>query len=263
MLAFIVSTAAIATAQVVPQGYFTDGTVQKGMIVKIKDGDGTKVVPLNNATITKMLGVVVAANDAPVTLTQDIPNGQQVFVTQTGHYDVLVSTQGGDIKAGDLLTISSLDGIGMKATSAQSVVLGKALAGFDGQHNSIGSTQIKTSSGNAFISIGRIPVEISISHNPLAVPSDSNIPGFLQKSGQFVAKKAVNPARLYAGLVILLATFIVAGALLYGGVRSSLTAIGRNPLAKKTITRNLIEVIFSSVIVFVIGLVGVYLILKL
>jgi len=50
---------------------------------------------------------------------------------------------------------------------------------------------------------------------------------------------------------------------LYGGIRSSIISIGRNPLAKKSIVRGLIQVITVGVIILVIGLFSVYLLLRL
>jgi hypothetical protein len=58
-------------------------------------------------------------------------------------------------------------------------------------------------------------------------------------------------------------TAIIAGSILYAGVRTSMIAIGRNPLAKGSVTRNLIQVVVTSVIILIIGIVAVYLILKL
>jgi hypothetical protein len=63
-------------------------------------------------------------------------------------------------------------------------------------------------------------------------------------------------------LVMLLAAAI-AGAILYAGIRTSMIAIGRNPLAKSSVTRNLLSVVITSVIILIIGIVAVYLILKL
>jgi hypothetical protein len=49
----------------------------------------------------------------------------------------------------------------------------------------------------------------------------------------------------------------------YIGVRSGITAIGRNPLSKKDITKGLLQVILASMVVFIIGLFAVYLLLKI
>lgn len=255
--------AASSTTQAVTQGYGTDTTLQKGMLVRLKDKDATKVVPLTSATAAEMQGVVVAANDASVTLSSNTNSGQ-VFVATYGHFDALVSNQNGPIKSGDYITISSLDGVGMKADSLQSTVLGKAAGNFDGTANVQGSTSVKDEGGHAVtVAFGRIPVDISISHNPLQQNSANNLPGFLKQASQFIANKPVSSSRVYIGLVVLFISTVIAGSILYGGIRSGLVAIGRNPLAKKSISRNLVQVIITGLIIFIIGLFAVYLLVKL
>ena len=64
-------------------------------------------------------------------------------------------------------------------------------------------------------------------------------------------------------LLIFLASVVIAGSMLYAGVHSSMISIGRNPLSKQSIVRSMIQVIVTSFIVFIIGIFGVYLLLKL
>jgi hypothetical protein len=252
-----------AAGQAVSQGYGVTGVVQKGMIVQIDPKNANKVAPLSNKSDKAMLGVVVAANDTVVSLGGD-SSAYQVFVASTGKYDALVSTQNGSIKAGDIISVSALDGIGMKANADQNVVLGKALTGFDGSTNVSGTATLKTSSGTKQVSIGFIQIDISISRNPLAVSaSGPPVPAFLRKSGDSIAGKPVSTVRLYVSMGVLIVTLLMAASLLYGGVRSSLVSIGRNPLAKKSILRGLIQVVVLGLTVFVIGLVAIYLLLKL
>src|SRR5262249_18378509 len=154
-------------------------TLQQGMIVKLKSGDGSKVQALTQDDEKEMLGVVVSAQDAPVSLSQTNA-ASQVYIATFGNYDVLVSTQNGPIKTGDFVTISSLAGIGMKAGGGQQVVIGKALANFDGK-NADSTTSLQTSIGKQDVALGRIPVNISVAHNPLytAAQSVSGVPNFL------------------------------------------------------------------------------------
>ncbi|MCA9326972.1 hypothetical protein KDA14_00405 [Candidatus Saccharibacteria bacterium] len=250
-------------AQTVSQGYGTTGNVQKGMIVMIDPKDSSKVAALSNKSDTSMLGVVVSANDTVVSLGGD-SSSSQVYVASNGKYDALISTQNGPVKSGDIISISALDGIGMKADSGQNTILGKALANFDGSKNVIGTATLTTSTGGKNVSIGLVQIDISISHNPLAASvSGPPVPAFLRKSGDSIAGKPVSTVRLYVSLAVLLITIFMTSNLLYGGVRSSLVSIGRNPLAKKSILRGLIQVIILGLMVFVIGLVAIYLLLKL
>jgi hypothetical protein len=267
-LACLIAVPALASAdnsatQSVTQGYGSDTALQNGLIVKLKDSDATKVEPDTVAAMTKMQGVVVAASDASVTLSNN-DNKKQVYVATFGRYSTLVSNQNGPIKTGDYVTISSLAGVGMKADSSQAIILGKAAGNFDGTSNVEGTATLKDTAGKQVaVSLGRIPVDIGVAHNPLQQTIDNNLPGFLRRASQIIANKPVSSTRVYLSLAVLLISAIIAGSMLYAGIRNGLIAIGRNPLAKLSITRNIVQVIVTSLIIFIIGLFGVYLILKL
>lgn len=252
------------STQSVTQTYGATSVVQKGMIVRLDPKDSTQVLALKADESKEMHGVVVAANDAALTLTGD-SSKRQVFVATYGRYPVLVSNQNGAIKKGDLITISALDGVGMKAGDTQEVVLGKAVTTFDGASNVEGNATLKDNSGKKLdVSLGRIKVDIGISHNPLLSNGPVwGIASFLQSISNGVAGKEVQPIRVYVSLLILLLTTAIGGFVLISGVRSAVVAIGRNPLAKVSIMRGLFQVVLSSVIIFVLGVFGVYLLLKL
>lgn len=252
-----------ADAQAVVQAYQTDNTLQVGMIIKLADGDATKVQAASQKDSGKMRGVVVAANDAPFSLsgTNDV---RQAFVAMSGDYRVLVSDQNGSIKKNDYIVVSSLDGVGMKADTTTAYALGKALGGFDGKTNVQGQTSVKDAGGKSrTVHFGYVQVGVDIGRNPLFQTEKSNVPDFLQKLTDSVANKPVSAIRIYIGLGILLATVIIVFSLLYAGVRTSMVSLGRNPLAKKSILRNLFEVVLIGLIVLISGLFGVYLLLKL
>lgn len=266
LVAGLASLGGVVSAQAVTRAYKTDSPIQRGMIVRLDAKDDTKVIPVPDKEMDKMLGVVVAANDSPVTLTEADQTTQQVFVATTGRYEVLVSNQSGAIKKDDYITISALAGIGMKATTAQPRIIGRALSGFDGKNGVVGQQSVKNSGGKEVpIALGMIGVEIGISRNPLEAKKQSIIPGLekIQQAAGTITNKDVSAGQIYLGIAILVVTAIVAGSILYAGVRTSMIAIGRNPLARGSVTRNLIQVIITSVIILIIGVVAVYLILKL
>lgn len=253
-----------SSAQNVTQGYGSDQTLQKGMIVRLKPNDGAKVQTLSQQDETEMLGVVVASTDAPVSLSQTNVAGQ-VFIATYGKYDILVSSQNGAIKVGDLLTTSSLAGIAMKASNSQQIVVGKALAAFDGKANTSGTTQLKTGSGEKEVALGRVSADIAVSRNPLYAADQkvAGVPSFLSKIAQSVTNREVSAFRIYASLAVLALSILVAGIILFSGVRTGMKAIGRNPLAKHTISRSLVQVTLMALIVFVIGVFAVYLLLRI
>ena len=253
-----------AVAQDVTQGYLTDTPLQPGIIVSLKPHDATRVQALSQSGETNMLGVVVSPSDAPVALSNS-QNQEQTYIATYGQYNVLVSTQNGTIKAGDTIAISSIDGVGMKSDSNREAILGKAVQGFDGKSSAISSATLNGSNGSkATVQIGRILVNINVAHNPAYHPVEkqAGVPTVLSQAAQIVTDKPVGAVRIYASLAVLVLAVIIAGILLYSGVRTSMTAIGRNPLAKRSIMRNLLQVILIGMIVLIIGLIAVYLLLK-
>lgn len=247
-------------AQALTQGYGSDQVTQRGMLIQLKKDDPSKVEAVTQNTGDELFGVVVDANDAPVTLSAD---GKKVFVATAGKYDVLVSTQNGNIKSGDYITISAIDGIGMKAGSKEQYIIGRALGDFDGSTNSIGTAQVKSSDDSTKdVTIGRVQADVLVAGNPLLRPEEPNVPEALRKAAEAIAGKPVNAVRIYVGLFVFMVCTIVSGILMYGGVRSAIISIGRNPLGKKSIMRGMFQVIVTGFIVFISGVFGVYLLLR-
>jgi uncharacterized protein YjeT (DUF2065 family) len=249
-------------AQSVTQGYQSEQNLQNGLIVRLKPGDSNKVQTLTQAEEKEMLGVVVGAGSAPVSLSTAGVD-QEVFVATYGRYDVLVSNQGGPIASGDLVAVSSLRGVGMKSDSERRLVVGKALAAFDGKSKTDGTATLETGHGKRTVALGRVLVEIAVSSNPGYHKDDqAGVPDFLRKLAQAVTDQPISAFRIYASVVVIVLSLAIAGTVLFAGVRTGMTAIGRNPLAKRSITRNLIQVTLMSLIIFVIGAIAVYLLLR-
>lgn len=259
-VAWLYSAAPVA-AQAVAQAYMADGPLQRGMIVQFTSNAHTQVKALPYGAFSQMAGVVVAANDSPVTLSA-ATGSRQVYVATAGRYDVLVSDQGGHINGGDYITISSLDGVGMKADTRQPIILGKAAGSFDGT-SAITTATLKNNQGRLVtVRLGLVPVDVNITRNP-HYDGGSFAPSILRDTSASIAGKPVSTVRIYAALAVLLISFIVAGSILYAGVRTSLAAIGRNPLARRSVMRSLFGVIVTSVIILILGTGTVYLLLKL
>lgn len=245
-------------AQTVLQGYKSDESLQKGMLVALKKDDQSKVEAITDKTLDKLKGVVADPNDSPVTLSGD---GQKVFVATSGSYEVLVSNENGPINQGDYISGSSLAGIAMKANEFQSTIVGRAAAKFEGAGDSIGKSKAKDGKS---VSFGRIKVDIGIAKNPnMKTPEKDKVPDALQRAASTIAQKPVNTLRIYLALIVLLVTASVAGITLFSGVRSTVISIGRNPLSKGIILKGLFQVLIVSLIIFITGLFGVYLLIKL
>ena len=257
----VVSMSHPLQAQTVTQGYGTSETLQRGMLVSLKEGDATKIEPAEESNSKRLQGLVVNANDASVTLSS---KENETFVATVGRYEGLVSDENGVVRSGDYIAISKVRGIGAKANEKSTAIIGKALDNFDGRTDILSTTDLTSVGGvTQKVHIGRIMLDIGIGANPLAKAEQVNLPNFLKKATDAIAHKSVSPLRVYVSLIILLASVVIAGSMLYAGVRSAMISIGRNPLSKQSILRSMIQVVITSFIVFIIGIFGVYLLLKL
>jgi len=249
--------------QVLTKTYATDAFVQRGTIVTLKEKDPSKVVPAKAETLNQMLGVVISANDSALTLEGENPT-DKTYVATSGRYNVMVSNQGGEIAIGDYITVSALDGVGMKTGSIQGLVLGTAATAFNGKENTLATAELKDIDGKPQkVAVGIIQADINIGQNPFLSNATGGIPETVNLLAQAIAGTPVEPIRIYISVFILFAAMCVSASLLYSGIRGSFIAIGRNPLARKSVIRGLIQVIVTALIIFTFGLLGVYLMLTL
>lgn len=246
------------------QPYAADKPLDNGTIVQLTGKNASTVTTATKAKLQNMFGVTVDRSQLSITLTNDNLQNE-VYVAASGTYNVLVSTEGGTIKPSDYVTMSSIDGVAMKADTKAPTVFGRANATFDGTDVTLGTTTLKDASGKATktVKIGMIPVTIDIKHNPNIKSTKVNLPQMLQRVGQQIAEKQVSPIRIYLSMAITAASILAAIIMLYGGVRSGMISIGRNPMSKKSIFKGLFSVILASILILIIGLFAVYLLLKL
>ena len=271
LVAIVVATVALASPLSAAnygggsvQGYAADAPLDNGTIVQLTGKDSNRVKIATQSDLQNMFGVTVDRSQLSVTLSNEgLEN--EVFVAVSGTYNVLVSTQGGTIEAGDYVTLSSVNGIAMKAGTEEKTVFGRAAKSFDGKGVTLGTTTLKDTNGktNQTVKLGLIPVTIDIRRNPNTISTTANLPDILQRVGQAIAEKEVSPIRIYLSLAITAVSLVAAIAVLYSGIRSGVISIGRNPMSKKSIFRALLEVILTSVLILIIGLFAVYLLLRL
>lgn len=245
------------------QAYGASAPIDIGTIVVLTGGSSNQVSVATQKEAQNMFGVVVDKNQLPIA----ISNGElqnETYVAASGTYNVLVSTQAGTIAAGDYLTLSSLNGVAMRAGEEEVTVFGRANLAFSGQTDSLGvSTLTDASGGKKTVKLGMVPVTIEVKSNPNHKSTDTIAPDFLKKIGQAIAEKEVSPIRLYLSMAITAVSLIAAIAVLYAGVRNSVISIGRNPMSKRSIFRALLEVVLTSLLVLIVGLFAVYLLLRL
>ena len=255
-----------ATAQSVAQSYIADSPLQPGMIVE-QATDKTRVKPVTQGDASKILGIVIRPNDATLSLSEDRA-GQSVYIATTGTYHMLTSDQNGPIQKGDYIIVSAIAGVGMKVNDKSEYVVGKALDNFDGKTNVLSTTTIKDTKGvDHTVNFGFVTATININRNPIlktgTPTAPTNVPSFLQRASNSIANRPVTSIRVYAALAVMILITIIVCTVLYAAIRTSITALGRNPLARKNIFRNLFSVVLISLIILITGLFAVYLLLKI
>ncbi|HEX9679612.1 MAG TPA: hypothetical protein VGA08_03260 [Candidatus Saccharimonadales bacterium] len=242
------------------QGFRADEKLLRGAIVDRVENDDSKVVGAVLSNLERLYGVVVRSNETAVSLTVD-PAG--VLVATSGRYEMLISNINGEVKEGDYLTSSALKGVAMRADERQDKTLGRALQSFDtSDPNQVLATRTVTANdGQArTVAVGRVLADLDIRSNPLA---GVLAPEVLIKLGESIAGGPVSVTRIWGALGVLVLSFITGSVIFYAGVRTSIIAIGRNPLSKGSVLRGFLQVTAISLIIFIVGGFAVYLILKL
>lgn len=235
------------------------------MLVRLDPKDPTRVTPAERTAPKAVYGVVVLPNDAPLSLTE-ATNERQVYVASGGTYKVLVSDQNGPIRKDDFIVMSSIKGVGMLADTALGFSVGKATTAFDGQNFVQSETTLKDSFGKKqTVHFGYIMVTLSVGRNPLYQNPNATtgVPGVLKRIVESIAGKEVSLLRAYISAFLAILTAIIVIFVITTGIKTSVTALGRNPMARKSIGRNLVQVLLVGLMILIVGIFGVYLLLKL
>lgn len=227
---------ALPAGAALSQGYTPSGTIPTGSLVALS-ADGTKVEAADPNNLTRLFGVVVPPAASQLSL---VANGQVQVVT-TGSAAVIVSTAAGDIKTGDPITVSTVAGVGMKATGTTRII-GTALGDFNS--GSPGAEQGSVGSGSSAkaVTFGEVKVQVGVTEYQ-GKASGSFVPNAVQNLVNTVAGKPVAPIKLTVIALIMLAAVISSSVLLYSAVRSGIVAVGRNPLAKGAVFRSLFQIL--------------------
>jgi hypothetical protein len=225
-------------AHSISQGYSTsDTTLKKGMVVSLSS-DSTQDHPaVQSADVTnvdKIVGVVVGMNDTLITVGSSTA---QIYVATTGQLPAYVSDFNGSVKKGDLISLSPLKGVLMKADDNGSIgVMGTALE--DYPLSSAQTVTVNDSSGKpATVHVGLVNVDINM--KPTTVSTSSQ--NWLQRLGKSITGHNVSELRVVAALAIFVTLLVIEGTVIYSAVSGSLISMGRNPLAKNQILWQLVR----------------------
>jgi len=250
---------ALAATSGISQGYDTKSKdVVPGTIMSLDTKGSIEAIPANASQRPQLLGVVA---DEPLI---SLNNGDsRVQISLEGTAPAYVSDLNGDVKAGDRVTASPIEGIGMRATGS-SVILGTA--GNDLSSVKTTSRTITDAKGvKHTVHIGMLSVRLNVGYSSGAddSPLASFVPPFMMKFAGTVAGKDVSGLRVIESVGALLIGFIIAGIMLRAGIRSGIISLGRNPLASRTIKRGIMDVYIASAGVLIVTVMGIYVILRI
>lgn len=208
-----------------------DKDIQGGDIITLtKKGHALSSVPYD----PNLFGVVV--NDPAIAFESNQPNSHPVV--SEGKVFMRVSTINGKIKKGDLITSSTIRGVGQRATESGFII----------------ATALEEYSASSSKDIGKILVILSVGHGTVSTDTRGN----LLKSFEFVLKapymSPMSVLRYVFAAIMVIASFLIAVG--YFGRISSLgiEALGRNPLASRMI---LFSIVLHVILAFTIIAVGI------
>ncbi len=233
-----------STQPLAPGSMVSLDTTQDGYVVAAKPDNATKLV-----------GVVVPINSATLQFNQPGADNQ---IAQSGEAPVLVSDLNGAVKAGDHITVSAVEGVGMKAT-----VTGMSVGVAQTDFSQVGATtqSITDKSGRSHeIHIAQIKVMLGVGQYTVAQPA-SYIPSQLQAFADALSGGPTAAWRVLSSSVIILVTLIVIGVIINASIRSSLISIGRNPLSSPAISSSLFQLAVITVGLLFMALLASYLVL--
>lgn len=227
ILAYAQNTSA-GTAVSIP---ITDKNAKDGnIIISTPRGFG-----LSSTTYdTNMYGVLT---EFPAFYLQNQSDATLKPVTSSGKVYVLVSSINGNIKKNDFITTSTIAGVGQKATR-NGMILGTALEDYNNSNQKI---------------TAKILVAVNPHFNASFADTKTNVLEVLRNASDPTTLTQATSLRYVVAAGIVLASFAI-GFIYFGRVTSSgVEALGRNPLASRTIQMSLV---FNLVLMIVIILVG-------
>lgn len=208
----------------------SDSKVKPGdIVVQTEKGIVRSTVPFDN----RMIGVVV---QFPV-MSSGLKSDKTKSIMSSGRAMVNVTATQGEILEGDSITSSDKPGVGQKA-DIQGYILGKALASYKNKSKD-----------------GQIPVLINMGSSASG-PNVAGALGALMGSLSVGFQNTQNfpiVLRYILAFLISLITLVISSTTFVRFMRHGLEAIGRNPLAKKSIISGMI---LNGVITAVLTIAG-------
>lgn len=239
-------------------GYSTDDNgLIPGMVVALSQSSTSDKPKVERAALDKEAKIIGVSTTLENQLVSVGSKDARVFVQTTGEATVYVTDLNGVVKNGDLLAPSPLLGVLMKADQRTAPVVGIAIEDFDESTAETQSITDNSKRKDTNINKIRINLDHMAASNQQASISDSS----LERLGQAVVGRRVGEIQVVAALAIFLIVLVAEGGIIYGAISSSITSVGRNPLAGKIIRRETARVVGVALVVLIIGVASIYAIL--
>lgn len=255
LLFLISSTNLVGAVGLVGEEFIAGDKLVIGSIVSI-DKDNPESIELSHIDNSEyLLGVVVDGAENSVTFSKE---NSQTTVALSGEVDVFVNDANGEVKAGDFVGASWLEGVGMKSLDAnKQKLLGIAVEDYDSKSAKIYG-EIDTTEGSKTVSIDAVKIRL-FDKEGFAETVDSR--GGLEELLSNVAGKQISYAKVLASSILFIVTLLVSGMFIVSSIRGSFISIGRNPMASATIYKSLLHVSGLSVLVLIVGTALTYVVL--
>lgn len=243
----------------IAQGYHTsDSSIGVGMAVSMSN-DSTPENPTvelsKRGNLEKFVGIVTTVDE---TLLSFPERNSNVLVANSGDVTAFMTDISGQVKKGDTLTISPLAGMLMKASDDDTFVVGTAI---EDANSTVDTKEIHTDQNNTktvVVSSQKVNLQPHF-RQVLTKKSESS---FLVIFGESITGgKSVSQTQVIVALLLFFITLAVEGSIIYGAVQSSISAIGRNPLAKKAVYKQLLQVSWISLLILTFGFGAIALVL--
>lgn len=214
----------------------------------VHDGDIISATT-NGYALTKreydpqIIGIVVLK--PAVSLGSDSNPGSYPIV-KNGTVLVNISTVNGEIKEKDLITSSSMAGVGMKSTSS-GFVIGSALSGYS-------EKDIKK--------IGKIPVSLDFHFAYSGRATQRSLVDVVNLSTLAAYESPSLVFRYVAAAFVIICAFIL-GFISFGRIaKTGVEALGRNPLAARMIQIGIVLNVLITIAIIAAGIFMAYVIIK-
>lgn len=219
-----------------------DENVKDGAIISL----GTKGYTASKITYDPSMVGVIAQNPA-LSLQSKNDSAKNKLIITSGKVYTLVSTTNGNIKKNDFITSSKIAGVGQKVNT-NGFIVGMALDNYSNSNPQ---------------KIGKILVSVNPRYNGSFVALRTDLLSTLRAIGTDLLIYPLASLRYLLAAVVSIIAFAV-GFFYFGRIaKSSVEALGRNPLAGRTIQINTILNLILTIVIIFVGLAIAYLILVL